>query len=444
MPFPETEGWPEGSFAGPWPLSEDLFLAAYSPDRLAHQGQVQRENAYGIYLVDTLGGRELIYRDPAVSCFSPIPLRARQRPPALPRVAAARQPEGTFYVLDVTRGTPALAAGSIKRMRVVQVYGQPTASVPARSVVENEVLKRILGTVPVNADGSAAFRAPAGVPLLFQMLDENGMAVMSMRSQAYLQPGETAGCVGCHEARNTTPPARIHSAGLRARAIEPAPGPAYEGGFSFARTVQPVLDRHCIGCHGLSKTEAGVNLVGTPQEGFSTAYLSLVQRPGLVSLAHRNQEKAYSTPRVYGAHAGRLAPLLLGAHRQRAPLDEASFTRIAGWLDLNCQYYGDYSPQRPERRRPSPESEKALRAQVQAQCGSCHAGRSGEPVDALVNIAQPDESRVLMAPLAKAAGGWGQCDRLWTDATTQGYREMRGAVGAAAGGWPAAPRLARK
>ena len=63
--------------------------------------------------------------------------------------------------------------------------------------------KQVLGTVPVEADGSAYFRAPARVALAFQALDELGQAVQVMRSVAYLQPGETAGCVGCHEPRHT-------------------------------------------------------------------------------------------------------------------------------------------------------------------------------------------------------------------------------------------------
>ncbi|MEI6297800.1 MAG: hypothetical protein WCO84_09280, partial [bacterium] len=84
IPFPETEGWPVGAYASPYPLSEDLFLVAYTPDPLAQEGQIQRENAYGIYLVDSLGGRELIYRDPQMSCFSPIPLQPRPQPPVWP------------------------------------------------------------------------------------------------------------------------------------------------------------------------------------------------------------------------------------------------------------------------------------------------------------------------------------------------------------------------
>ncbi len=101
--FPETEDWPVGAYANPYPLSEDLFLAAYTPDKLAKEGQVQAENAYGIYLVDTLGGRELIYRDPAMSCVSPVPIQPRPRPPVLPSRCGRRARRGDGLVLRAQR-----------------------------------------------------------------------------------------------------------------------------------------------------------------------------------------------------------------------------------------------------------------------------------------------------------------------------------------------------
>jgi hypothetical protein len=213
--FPESEGWPVGAFATPFPLSEDLFLAAYTPEPLAREGQVQGVAAYGIYLVDTLGGRELIYRDPAMSCFSPIPVQPRPRPPVLPPAtevetdaetdAEAETSFGVFHVENVYRSTQPITAGCIKSLRVVRVFPQTVQTPPSRSITPYEMPKQIVGTAPVGADGSVAFRAPAGQPLFFQLLDENGMAVMTMRALVYLQPGETLGCVGCHEPRHVAP-----------------------------------------------------------------------------------------------------------------------------------------------------------------------------------------------------------------------------------------------
>ncbi len=63
-------------------------------------------------------------------------------------------------------------------------------------------VKRILGTVPVEADGSAHFKIPANSPLALQPLDEKGQALQLMRSWFVGMPGEAISCAGCHEPRN--------------------------------------------------------------------------------------------------------------------------------------------------------------------------------------------------------------------------------------------------
>lgn len=430
--FPETEGWPVGSYSDPWPLSRDLYLAAYDPNPLASQGKVAKPDAYGIYLVDALGGRELLYRDPGTCCFAPIPVQPRPTPPAIPSALVPGREDGTFVIQNVYECVEPLEPGSVRSVRVVRMHEQPTASVPERGAVSQEIVKSVVGTVPVNADGSVAFYAPAEAPLLFQLLDEDGMSVFGMRSQVYLQKGETMSCTGCHEPRGTPPSPGRYLSPVRPRPIEPSPGPRYPGGFSYARTVQPVLDRYCIGCHGLGHN--ALSLLGTPEGDYSQSYNALVSRSGWVKLAHRNEQTDISKPGDYGARAGKLAPFLLGHHREQARLDAASFTRIAEWLDLNGQYYGDYRFDRRERREPSAAGVAALRAHLAQSCNSCHAGLSDQPLAALTNTADPDQSRVLLAPLAATAGGWGQCAESWRDTAVEGYGQMRelvlGAVGA--------------
>ena len=393
--------------ATPHALTEDLFLVAYP-----------HESRCAIYLIDTLGGRELIYYDPEISCFSPMAVRPRPVPPVPISTVAGREKEktGRFYVRDVYQSTQPIERGSIKRLRVSAIISQPTRSKPILSHVNNEIIKRILGTVPVEADGSVAFEAPADTPMQFQLLDSDGMAVMTMRSLVYLRPGEMSGCVGCHEPREDTPVMRGRASALRFRKLEPTAGPRYEGGFSFVRTVQPVLDRYCIGCHGLEKTEAGVNLTGafrdTNGKGlrFTVSYESIMRRGGMVKIAQRNRETAYSKPKDYYAHAGRLTRMLLDGHPDKAgkpkvKLDRDSLQRIVDWLDLNAQFYGDYSFNRLETQKPVSAGEKALRQAVARRFGTKIAE---QPFAALVNLALPSESRILKAPLAEKAGGWGQ------------------------------------
>ncbi len=426
--FPETEGWNlAGSHASPYPLSEELFLTAYSPEY-----RNAKPNDYGIYLIDTLGGRELIYRDPNSSCFVPLPIVPREVPPVLSSTVAStkKQKTGTFYVRDVYESTETIPPGSVKSLRVIRMYPQTVQRVPDRSLVLFETAKSILGTVPVAEDGSVAFRAPAGQPLMFQLLDENNMAVMSMRTFVYLQPGEKMACVGCHEPRNSTP-ARIRMpASITVHDPKPSVPPHYPGGISFARTVQPVLDRYCINCHGLEKTEAKLSLLGTMKTEAiklgrvhgSLAYDSLTLRPGLVSVALRNKESDYSQPKDYFAHAGRLAKLLREGDEHHEKLDPISLQRVVDWLDLNAEFFGDYTWNKAEWRKPDPKGEEALRRHIRATFGNELAG---QPFAALVNVSLPAESRILKAPLAIAAGGWGRIDKNgWPDTNHPGYQQM--------------------
>ena len=418
-------GGSHGAFATPWPLNEDLFLAAFTPQRRVGQGGVQSANAYGIYLVDSLGRREPLYRDPEMSCFSPIPIRPRPMPAvrASTRAPGILGATGVFYLQNVDVSTEELAPGTIKHLRINRIHGQPCNGKPQLSRSNNEIIKGIVGTVPVDKDGSVAFRVPAGMPLQFQALDENGMAVMTMRSLVYAQPGEVVGCVGCHEHRGTTPVS--HSLPDSLTVHEPAPpaGPRYDGGFSYARTVQPVLDRYCIGCHGLDKTEGKLNLLGTRESGYSASHNALTSRQGLVAIAYRNRETASSKPRDYFAHAGRLAAFLCTKHAEKSGIDDESLQRIIDWLDLNAQYYGDYSRNRLEDRRTSGNDERALREYIAERFGPVLAG---QPLETLINVAIPCESRILNAPLSVAGGGWGQITKNgWSSKDDPGYRKMR-------------------
>jgi hypothetical protein len=412
MPPPEDAHGGRASTA--WPLSEDLFLCSY-----------QHGAEHAIYLIDTLGGRELIYADPKVPCFDPMPLRPRPQPPIIPSVVAEKpdQKTGFFFVQNVYESTQPIPPGTIKAMRINEIISQPTNQAPGRSYVHNEVVKRILGTVPVNEDGSVAFEAPARTPVQLQLLDANGMAVMTMRSLVYVQPGEKAACVGCHEPRQNAPPAAAprHMTFLK---IAPPVGPRYDGGFSYVRTVQPVLDRYCIRCHGAGDAPRGLDLTGAffklGKDGkrldrgemsyFSASYESFFSVSGLIKVAQRNSQTIYSKPMDYFANAGRLGKMLLDGHpdkagAKRVQLDRDSFQRIVDWLDLNAQFFGDYSFNRMELQTARGDGEKALRAAIEKRFG---ADLARQPFAALVNVANVPESRILMAPLPAAAGGWGQ------------------------------------
>jgi hypothetical protein len=159
----------------------------------------------------------------------------------------------------------------------------------------------------------------------------------------------------------------------------------------------------------------------------SAAYASLTLDGRLVKIAQYGGETWYSQPKDYFAHGGTLAPLLLKAHEGvDLGLDPKSRQRIIDWLDLNAPLYGTYSWNKDEWRRPDPEGEKLLREHIRQRFGDALAG---QPFAALVNVALPEESRILKAPLASGAGGWGQIERGgWKSTDDPDYQKMRDLV----------------
>ena len=352
-PFPEAEGKPIKDYmiyGTPWPLSEDDYLCVYGRDATNR----------GIYWIDRSGNRELLYRDPSVSCLSPIPLRSRPRPPVIPdataqtagaREAAADSP-ATVAVMNVYDGDFQWPAGTrIAALRIIQLLPKstPPPNKPRIGVANQTNARAVLGTVPVEADGSVYFEAPAGKPIYFQALDEQGMAVQSMRSLTYLHPGERLTCLGCHEPKRS----QARQAAAMPSALCRAPSKIQtdvdgSNPFSYPRLVQPVLDRHCAECH--LKEKKAPDLSGALDRGFTRSYNSLAGKYGFYFHVSNGSIKtgvhggSRTIPGKFGARASRLMEIVDGEkHRERGlKLSAEDRHRLILWLDCNSEFYGAY------------------------------------------------------------------------------------------------------
>jgi len=355
---PEAQRWPGHCYRSPWPLSEDCFLAAYSFDPLIGEPTGNRAAMFGVYLVDRFGNKELLYRDPEISSLWPIPLRARPRPKRVASVldtaavaSASGDAAGTFFVQNVYQAWPALPADSVRRLRVVQVLPKTTPHINAPSVglANASPGKQVLGTVPVERDGSAYFTVPAGVPLAFQAIDEAGRAVQIMRSVTYLQPGERASCVGCHEPRSVAPPVSRIARALRRDPSTIVPGPDGSRPLSYPLLVQPVLDKHCVRCHNREKPEGKVVLIGETQGHYTFSYNALAPLVSYSAWGGRGGDfrqvnsEPLSVPGFFGARGSRLMKMLLAGHED-VKLSPAEIERLATWMDANGLFYGTFDP----------------------------------------------------------------------------------------------------
>ena len=207
--------------------------------------------------------------------------------------------------------------------------------------------KRILGTVPVEDDGSAYFAVPADTFVYFQLLDASGMMIQSMRSGTIVRPGETAGCVGCHDSRRGALPLgdRRTATSRGPSRLAPWYGPPRK--FSYAQEVQPVFDKHCVECHDYPE-EAGrkLNLAGDLGLVFNTSYTELRSKH-YVNVPGAGPHQVLK-PKSWGSHTSRLVEVLLAGHEdpeinKKVKLDPEDFDRIVTWIDINAPYYAEYA-----------------------------------------------------------------------------------------------------
>ena len=378
--FPESQKGSQ-TYGTAWPLNDTYYLCAYEPVEVKGVGQ---HHVFGLYLLDAFGNKELVYRDPGIACVSPMPLRASPVPPVIPEqrreVAAGERGEAVVTIADVyASNLPWPKDTRITALRVWQLYPLSVASAEVPHNIGIQIpegydsintARAVLGTVPVEFDGSAHFKAPAGVELFFQALDADGCAVQSMRSATAFVPGETASCHGCHEPKSSVasarPPAVAPSASTPLAMRRPpsvlAPGPDGSNPFSFPRLVQPVLNARCVACHddkikaaqpdGKAPPRLDNAVVELPVKGwmnkttrYTASYISLAAPYGFTHYGAKgdwNSVKFYRTiPGEFGARASKLYAMLRNGHHGVA-LTEDERARIVTWLDSVCQFYGVY------------------------------------------------------------------------------------------------------
>jgi hypothetical protein len=379
-------------FQYPWPVSETEFVVTFSPRGWGHNEKNRREDAdFGIYWMHADGRRELLVSDPAMPCNQPVALVARTPPPVRARVANYKKESGTLHVQDVYDG-PGLAGiprGAIKKLRVVALdfraagIGNNSSGGPAGGAMASTPVsigngtwdvKIVLGDAKVHADGSAFFTVPAMTPVYFQALDEKGRAVQTMRSWTTLMPGEHQSCAGCHESRNSAPdaPRKAQTLAMQAGAqqLEAFYGPPR--GFSFAKEIQPILDRKCVSCHDARDANAKPDAEGyhafsllakttldpEAKRLWSDSYLALT------AAKPRNRDRANFN--FFGDNAGRLVnwigsqsvpemlpPNFAGSAKSElfsilekghrgVQMNREEMDKIACWIDLLVPFCGDY------------------------------------------------------------------------------------------------------
>ena len=370
-------------YKSPYPLSPELFLVS------ARHGKPDT-TPFRLYLMDIHGNRELIYQG-AYNLLYPIPVQARPTPPVIPDQtswAGAQQERGpvkpgAFYSANIYEGTPKQLHGKAKFLRIISQeamtftlgkklqdvehpQGHPHLHVgPVMSLAVNDSFKYVLGTVPVEPDGSVYFEVPPCKALFFQLLDARHRTLQTMRSFTNLMPGERRGCVGCHE-MHTGSPRPVAGIANKKSPQKPVPYPwGADYTLAYERDIQPILDKNCGACHqGKGKGKETLDLTLRPSSDFGTfpePYVTLTlgkkrKRAGdfvgsaeggiagtiLAQVLPWKPETYKTIPAMTKlSYTSRLVEIAGSGKHHNVMVDDTSLMKLTVWVDLLCPYRGE-------------------------------------------------------------------------------------------------------
>ncbi len=434
----------------PDPVTDEVFFVARKRQLL---------------LVDAAAGaHEVVYELPGalakrgLELHEPRLLRPRPRERVIPDSVDPARPTGRLALADVARGRrmDGVRDGEITELLVLESLPKPvnfSGGPEPVSYLGTFTLERVLGTVPVEPDGSAYFELPANRPVFFVALDANGRSVKRMHSFTSVMPGETTGCVGCHERRTTSiePAGDLAALSRGPSRIQPFEG--YPDVLDFPRDVQPILDKHCLECHDYPQRAGGVVLSGDDGVRYGHAYFSLLAHGQIVDGRNAVGNRP---PRSVGSSASPLLEKLDGTHHD-VKLSEREKRILWLWVESGAPYAGTYAslgcgltwinywhacrdvmerrcrqchapPPHPRRRKKDSNGKIYLPAarHPRRPGGVNHERWVGKYRPAatrsahlITNLTRPEMSSMLLAPLARKAGGWG---RLKNDPTARDGR----------------------
>ncbi|MCP4782568.1 MAG: hypothetical protein GY903_03470 [Fuerstiella sp.] len=436
-----------GNLRDPWAFSERDFLAAQ-----------------GKSLVHLSGNGVLtpLYTHKGFELNEPRPLIPRQRERVIPSRVDLSRTTGTLTLADVTvgRNMEGVKKGQVKKLLLLESLPKPinyTGSMEPTSYGGTFTLERILGTVPVEEDGSAHFQVPANRALVLIALDQEGKAVKRMQSFLSVMPGEKASCVGCHENRGTAP-SSIKNSQFQAMMRAPsqiAPVPGIPDVIDYPRDIQPILDTHCVKCHNPRRRDGGMILTGDHGPVYSHSYYTLSATYQFSD--GRNLPKSNYPPYGLGDAASPIMKMLRGEHHE-VRLTRREVETVRHWIHCGAPYIGTYAAlingmigstgyetshfTAIDTRILKNENVQRAAKVIDRRCSGCHVKTRTVPRHAvdwgqgtkliqpqrawmikqvdnravwrfqqhiLYNLTHPEQSVQLLAPLARQAGGYGAC-----------------------------------
>lgn len=438
------------AFNDPAPIDETSFLAA----------------SYKQIVLGTRDGQlsPILAYNGAANIHEPVLVRSRPREPVGVDHTDPTQATGQMFLADIYRGRnmEGVKPGQIKKLLVLEVLPKPvnfSGGMDLTSWLGTFLLERVLGTVPVEEDGSAFFEVPAGRPVFFVGLDANDMSVKRMQSFTNVMPGESLSCVGCHEQRMEAPLATLHvmPAAIRRPASRIKPYDGLPDVIDFRRHIQPILDKHCVSCHRYEDPQGHVVLSDDLGPCWSISYYTLLAAR---QVADARNGLGDQKPRTIGSSASGLMAKIDGSHYD-AKVTPNQWRTVWLWLETGAPYAGSYGGLRNAQEQSRQGiAHSVLGAPVLNQtCRRCHGLNKQAPrlpadlsqderrptiraqgmapferlisdedlrfsANVLINMSRPQYSPLLLGPLPASQGGWGTCAYQYEDKNAPEYRDL--------------------
>jgi hypothetical protein len=430
----------------PFPLSSELFLTTTGKSLALIDAQGHKQDFYSLSVDEQKEGYQI---------FEPRPVIGRPQEPVIASALHPQREEGFMLVQDVYQGRNMNdpARGKIKKLLILETLPKPinyTGGNEPLTYTGSFTLERIVGTVPVESDGSAHFSLPPNKSFLFVALDDQNRAVQRMKSFTSVMPGETVTCIGCHEHRTLAP---ANTSPYPIAGQKPPAQPQAIAGIpeviDFPRDIQPILDEHCVRCHSPANRSGGILLTGHRGPVYSHSYFNLLARFQVND--GRNQYEPLNEPGRVGDAS---SPLMqrIKDHHGHVELSGREIQLLRFWINTGATYPGTYGALgsgmigRMIRNEPDMTPvdntvwEKAQKV-IETQCSSCHAELMPHIIEEknliwwksraemmngnidekayfekirfsrhiVYDLTEPAQSTLLLAPLARDAGGYGFC-----------------------------------
>lgn len=315
-------------FVYPCPLNLNFHLVTAQP----------KDGLWGLYLVDTFDNMTLVKEYPDSAILHALLVQPKKQPRVIPDRVNLASKTATVHITDIYNGAGLVNVprGTVSKLRIFSYHFAYMRSGGHASVGRNGVesgwdVKRLLGTVDIEADGSVCFEVPANIDIAVQPLDKDGAALQIMRSWFVGMPGERVSCSGCHEDNRLTVPTKMTVADKKKpQQIKTWYGPTRA--MTFELDVWPAVQKYCAGCHDKAHQRKMTDA--------ETAYDTIqpyVRRPGPES------ELLIYPPMDWHVSTSPLFQMLRKGHHNVKP-DAEFYERVAAWVDLNCPWRGKWAP----------------------------------------------------------------------------------------------------